>query len=145
MNMILHWLLMPASDTVTHYALLLLRVSIGVIMIFHGFPKLMAGPSTWRQVGEAIRNLGINFFRSFWGLACALAELCGGVSLALGLGTRISCFFLLIAMAVALLYHLNKRDSFDHYSPAIVLLAIFAMFMIIGGGTFSLDSWLTHR
>jgi len=144
MNAILEFFLQPASADTIQLALFFLRVSVGLIMVFHGFPKLLGGPSTWRFFGSTMGNLGVHFLPVMWGLACACTELFGGVSLVLGLGTRISCIFLLFNMIVALKMHLTNNDSYSIYSHPITLLVIFITFLMIGSGNFSVDYYLTH-
>ncbi|MBY0109838.1 MAG: DoxX family protein [Candidatus Babeliaceae bacterium] len=144
MNTLLDIFLRPGSADIVQLGLLFLRASIGLIMVFHGFPKLLAGPNTWVTLGSAMENFGIHFLPIVWGLACALTEFFGGVSLVLGLGVRMSCIFLIFAMSVALVMHLTLHDSYDVYSHAITLIIIFITFFIIGSGTFSLDYYLTR-
>ncbi len=144
MNTILEFFLRPASADIVQLGLLFLRISVGIIMVFHGFPKLLAGPSMWINLGNAMNNFGIHFFPIMWGLACALTEFFGGLSFILGLGVRMSSIFLIFAMSVALVMHLTLHDSYDVYSHAIALIVIFITFFIIGSGTFSWDYYLTQ-
>ncbi len=141
MNSIVTFFMQPASADSVSYALVFLRVSIGVIMVFHGLPKIVGGIPVWRELGTAMAYLGIHFLPVIWGLACALTEFFGGVSLILGLGVRISCILLLCAMAVALTMHLSKQDRYSEYSHALTLIVIFTTFLIIGSGNFSLDNY----
>lgn len=144
MNTILEHFMQPASANTIQLVLFFLRISMGIIMVLHGFPKFLGGPSTWRFFGSTMSNLGIHFLPVFWGLACACTEFFGGVSLALGFGTRIACIFLLANMFVALKFHFSNHDSYAVYSHALTLIVIFITFFIIGSGNYSLDYYLTH-
>jgi uncharacterized membrane protein YphA (DoxX/SURF4 family) len=62
----------------------------------------------------------------------------------LGYLTRVSSFFLIINMVVALTFHLKNKDTYSVYSHALTLLVVFATFLIIGSGNLSLDYYLTH-
>ena len=53
--------------------LLLIRVGLGIIFIYHGLPKLIAGPIRWEKLGNAAGAVGIHFLPTFWGLMCAVA------------------------------------------------------------------------
>ncbi len=134
-------LIKPVSADTLQFGLCFLRVCIGMLMIGHGFPKIIGGPENWHGLGQIMNLLGIYFLPTMWGFFAACAEFFGGIALTLGLGTRIASFFLIIQMIVALVFHLSKRDSFMIYSHALALLVVFITFMIIGGGKFSLDEY----
>jgi len=119
--------------------LLILRVGIGISFMFHGFPKIIAGPEKWEKLGGALSEIGINFAPTFMGLIAALSEFGGGLFLALGLFTAPACFFLLNTMIVATLMHIMKGDSFMKYSHALESAIIFISLFIIGPGKISLD------
>jgi putative oxidoreductase len=119
--------------------LLILRVGIGIMFMFHGLPKLTGGPEIWAKVGSALSVIGLNFAPTFMGLMAAIAEFGGGLLLLLGLFTRPASFFLLITMIVATLMHVLSGDSFIRYSHALESAILFFGFIFIGPGTFSLD------
>ena len=78
--MILHKL-----DKHRDIGLLLLRVGIGIMFMFHGYPKLAGGSEGWTKLGGALSALGVNFAPTFMGLMAALSEFGGGLLLVLGL------------------------------------------------------------
>jgi putative oxidoreductase len=119
--------------------LLILRVGIGIMFMYHGFPKLTAGPELWTNLGGALSNLGIGFAPTFFGFMAALSEFAGGLLLLLGLFTRPACFFLFITMVVAALMHLTGGDSFGEASHAIEAAILFVSLIFIGPGKYSLD------
>lgn len=145
MNTLLEFFLRPSSADTLQLALFFLRVGIGVIMVMHGYPKIIGGVETWHSLGNAMGNFGIHFFPVVWGFLCACTEFFGGLSFIFGIGVRFSCLLLLFAMVVALVMHLKMNDSFDVYSHALTLIVIFIAFFIIGSGTFSLDRYLTQQ
>lgn len=121
------------------FGLLLLRVGLGVMMILHGWPKLVGGPEKWEALGHAMQNFGIHFAPMIWGLLAALAELGGGVLLILGFAMRPACIALAATMGVALVFHLKKGDSFVAWSHSAELLIVFVSLLFIGAGKFSID------
>lgn len=125
--------------------LLLLRIGIGIMFIFHGFPKLTAGPEVWTRLGGALSAMGINVAPAFMGLMAALAETAGGALLILGLFTRPACFFLLCTMVVAALMHILNGDPFAKYSHAVESAVLFFSLLFIGPGRFSLDQKLSEQ
>jgi len=132
--MVLTWL-----SKYRDFGLLLLRIGLGVMMIMHGWPKLIGGPDVWTRLGGAMANFGITFTPEIWGLAAALAELLGGVLLILGFAMRPACIALAGTMAVAMMFHINKGDPFTDWSHAAELLIVFVSLLFIGAGKFSLD------
>jgi putative oxidoreductase len=145
MNAFISCLLKPTSQTNTERALCFLRISLGILTLFHGIPKIMGGFSEWAQLGTFVQPLGIYFWPTFWGLLGACTEFFGGISLILGLGTRIAAFALTIMMFVATSWHLHRGDIFNVYSFPLTLIFVYYSFVIIGGGMYSLDSYLLRN
>lgn len=119
--------------------LLFMRLGLGVMMVFHGWPKLAGGAEKWEAVGGAIAVLGITFAPVFWGLMAALAETIGGVLLAVGFLTRLTCLTLAFVMLVATLMHLHAGEGLKVASHAIEVGIVFVGLVFIGPGKFSID------
>jgi len=119
--------------------LLILRVGIGIMFVFHGFPKLTAGRETLATIGGSSEYMGVNFTLNIWGYMAAFSELVGGILLILGFFTRTACFFMLDTMIVATKMHFGKDDSFQIYSHSMELGILFLSLILIGPGRYSLD------
>jgi len=132
--MVLTWL-----SKYRDFGLLLLRIGLGIMMIMHGWPKLTGGPEVWTKLGGAMSNFGISFMPEIWGLAAALAELLGGVLLAVGFAMRPACIALAGTMFVAMMFHISAGDPFKDWSHAAELLIVFVSLLFIGAGKFSFD------
>jgi len=113
---------------------LILRLGIGVMFIYHGYPKVFGGPEMWAQVGSATSFLGINFAPTLFGFAAAVAEFGGGICLITGFFFREACFFMLMTMIVASSMHLLKGDGLLKASHAIEAGILFLSLMFIGKG-----------
>ena len=112
----------------------LLRVATGVLMaLLHGINKL---PPSEKFV-DGVSALGFPLpFLFAW---CAgLAEFGGGLLLALGLLTRPAAFFVAFTMAVAA-FGRHWNDPFSDKELSMVYLAIAFLFLVHGGGKWSLD------
>lgn len=120
-------------------ALLFVRIGLGLMMVFHGWPKLAGGAEKWGQVGGAMGVIGVTFFPVFWGLMAALAETLGGVLLAIGFLTRLNCIALAFVMVIAAMMHMNAGDGLKVASHAIELGIVFVGLVFIGPGKFSVD------
>jgi len=119
--------------------LFVIRVGIGLLFIFHGWPKITGGPETWSWLGKALSSYGIYFMPEAFGFIAAVSEFAGGILLVLGLFTRTSLVFLFGTMAVATLMHLGVGDPFGKVSHPLKALAVFAGLFFTGPGKYSLD------
>lgn len=121
------------------FGLLIIRAGLGIMMILHGYPKLMGGPEKWAKLGKAMGDLGIDFAPEFWGFMAAFAEGVGGLLLLLGFLFRPATALLIITMVVAAFKHLNGGDSVLDSSHAIELAVVFLGLFFIGPGKYSID------
>lgn len=119
--------------------LLILRFGLGVMMAYHGLPKIMAGPDKWLAIGGSMKLLGIDFFPAFWGLMAALSESLGGLFLLLGIFFRPANLFLFFTMVIAALVDFNKGDGLLGASHPIELAIVFFSLIFIGPGKYSVD------
>ena len=120
--------------------LLFFRVAVGLTMAFaHGLGKI---PPKAGFVGF-VAKIGFPAPELFaWG--AGLAELVGGLFLAIGLATRFSALSLAITMAVAgLLAH--AADPWKAKELAIVYLFGYIFLFISGAGKFSVDAMISKK
>lgn len=122
--------------------LLILRIGLGCMFLFHGFPKLFGGPEKWERLGGAMAAFGITFIPAFWGFMAAISESLGGICLILGLFLRPACILLAITMLVATISHLSRGDGLGGASHAIEVGIVFLSLILIGPGKYSLDKKL---
>jgi putative oxidoreductase len=116
-------------------ALLLLRVGLGAIFIYHGYPKLFA---TLPRTVEFFASIG---FPAFMVYVAGVVELFGGALLLAGLFTRVAGLLLAGQMAVAIWkVHLGKGIlAVNEYEfPLVLALAAFVL-VTTGPGLVSLD------
>jgi putative oxidoreductase len=118
--------------------LLVTRVGIGAMFVYHGYTKVLGGPAVWHQVGSAVQYAHINIFYNFWGFMAACTETCGGFLLVIGLVTRPGCLLLFITMLVASLMHLATGSLADA-SHAIEDALLFFGLLFVGPGKYSVD------
>ncbi|MBU4304616.1 MAG: DoxX family protein [Candidatus Omnitrophica bacterium] len=116
--------------------LLILRLGLGAMFIFHGWPKISGGAQLWPGFGEAVSFCGINFGFMFWGFMAACAEFFGGIFIALGIAFRLFCFLLAITMIVASFMHLGKGEGLAAAAHAIEMGIVFISLFFIGPGNF---------
>ncbi len=126
--------LVTPVDRYIHLGLLILRIGLGIMFIFHGSPKLFGGPETWVKVGSNMSLLGINFWFIFWGLIAALSEFVGAILLITGLYFTPACVLLLLTMLVATIGSLSAGDPFSEFSHPLELAIVFFSLIVTGPG-----------
>lgn len=126
------------KDLYVSYSLLILRVIASVMMIInHGWNKILAGQEKWNRLGTALTDfIGIDFMSVFFGFMAAFSESIGMVMVIFGIFTRPAAFLLLFTMFVASMNHLVD-GKFPEL--AIMYLIVMLVLLISGPGKFSLD------
>lgn len=119
--------------------LMLLRIGIGIAFIAHGYPKLFMGGAEGLAKGLAATGIPGGVFAAY---LAGMAEFFGGIALILGLFFRPLTVVMAFNMLVALIFHLNKGDSFIKYSHALESGILFISLIFIGPGKYSLDEKL---
>jgi putative oxidoreductase len=123
----------PVGDV----GLLLLRLFAGLALAFaHGINKL---PPTEGFVG-AIRGFGFPAPELF-GWLSGLAEFGGGILLAAGLFTRPVATFVVINMAVAVVFG-HAGDPFARRELALLFGFVALLYAFVGAGRYSIDGVL---
>jgi putative oxidoreductase len=124
------------------FVLPLLRAGLGIILIAHGCQKLfgMFGGMGLNANAALFQRLGYSP-GMFWGTLVGCTETVGGILLVLGLFTRPAALSIVIFMIFSI--HFTSAKGFFwsnggmEYSILILLVAL--VFMIRGGGEYSLD------
>ncbi|MGZ3944241.1 MAG: DoxX family protein [Mucilaginibacter sp.] len=122
-----------------NFGLLIIRVGLGFMFIYHGYPKLTGGVPVWEKLGGSVKYAGIHFLPTAWGLLAALSETLGGVLLILGLAFRPVCILLVINLIVAALFHFGTGEGLMGASHAIEDAIMFAGLLFVGPGRYSVD------
>jgi putative oxidoreductase len=121
------------------FALLVLRASVGFMMIAHGWPKLIHFASKANSFPDPLKigsslSLGLVVFAEFF---CAILVV-------IGLGTRFAAFPIMVAMAVAAFF-IHGKDPFSDRELSMLYLSAFTAIMILGAGSYSLDRAISGK
>ncbi len=132
-------------DKYKNIGLLILRLGLGGMFIFHGAPKLFGGPERWESLGAALAVFGIKFAPAFWGFMAAFAEFVGGICVILGFFFRPACMLLTITMIVGATMLLSGGNGLGRAAHAIEDGIVFLSLIFIGPGKYSLDEKLKSK
>jgi putative oxidoreductase len=117
-------------------ALLLLRLGLGIIFVFHGYPKLFTHT---RETMQGMAHMG---FPAYFAYIAGVFEFFGGWLLILGLFTRVAGLLLAVEMAVALVkVHgiVSNPMAVENYQFPLALAAGAFALAALGAGLLSLD------
>jgi putative oxidoreductase len=129
------------TEKLLPFALLWLRVLMGLGIASHGFAKVFGGRMT--QFAQAVGELGFPVPILFaW--AAALSELVGGALLVLGLWTRLAALAVFATMSVAAFIH-HAADPFSAKELALAYWTMAGTLILTGGGALSIDALLRKR
>ncbi|HXQ26992.1 MAG TPA: DoxX family protein [Candidatus Acidoferrales bacterium] len=127
---------MQSLEKLKPLALLLLRVAVGVIFIYHGYPKLFG------RTQEAMQGFVHMGFPGYFVYIAGVIEFFGGCLLIAGLFTRIAGLLLAGEMAIALWrVHRIIQDPLAVHNYELPLMLAVAAFALasLGAGIISLD------
>jgi len=123
-------------DRLQPLALLVLRITLGAVMIGHGYHKVFGGGliEHWHRV----QSLGLP---GFLAIPSAFAEFFGGILVLLGLFTRCAAIAILIDMIVAIwkIHWKNGLLAQHGYEFPLVLAAIAFTLICYGPGPLALE------
>ena len=117
-------------------ALFILRIGSGVLMIHHGYDKLVKFN---QKAPDFMHFLGMN---STFSLALVVfAEFFCSILLMLGLITRIACIFLMISTFVAV-SEAHQYDILGKGEHASLFFVIYLAILFLGPGKISVDGMI---
>jgi putative oxidoreductase len=127
------------NKTLLDWALLAVRIFVGVAMLTHGFPKLMMLLS---GKIEFMNFMGIGEKTSL--ILAVLAEVLCSLFVLLGLFTRFSVVPLIITMLVAALM-VHGNDPFAKQEMSLLYLFHYILIFVAGPGNISIDRMISRK
>jgi len=130
---------MQSLEKLKPLALLLLRAALGVIFVYHGYPKLFT------HARETLQNFAHMGFPSYFAYIAGVVEFFGGLMLIAGLFTRVAGLLLAGEMAVALWkVHMILLDPLALRNFEFPLMMAVGSFTLaaLGAGAISFDQLL---
>jgi putative oxidoreductase len=141
------------SGDLEQYAILLVRVSLGLFFAISGANKLFV-PARTQAIYQTLVEAKVPFPHAMTWFVSAV-EFAGGCLLAAGFLSSLACAALLVNMLVAILTTklsampkglspFNWLDSFL-YLPEVLYVLFFVWLICSGPGRFSVDYWLAGK
>lgn len=127
------------SDTQLNVALLILRVTVGIIMAHHGYIKITHFDE---YRGKFVDFLGLGLSISLM-LAIGSEFFCSLLLIG-GLLTRFALVPLIITMLVAV-FQAHSGDILGDGEMAFLYLAIYISLLLKGAGAYSVDNFLFNK
>ena len=134
------------SEIAVDLATLILRLSLGVIMVSHGIPKIKKREVLGKKWND---HYGVPK-ATIW--LTGILQIVGGLALLVGLFTSLTSLILALDMLAALyicIFNSHHREPFNSVSPVkgwdvnLLLVGALVVVMILGGGKWSLDGLLS--
>ena len=128
------------SEGAFDLVILILRVSVGISMLTHGWPKLN------KLLGGGDISFGdpIGLGPVFSLILTVFAEFFCSICIALGLGTRLASIPLIITMGLAA-FVIHGPDPFRKKEMALLYMVIYIVLLVVGSRKYSLDRLLYRR
>jgi len=114
----------------------LLRVTAGLLLVTHGYGKIM------NPFGAVGMVEGLGFYPGvFWSPLLAATEFFGGILVAIGLFTRPAAFASMIVLLVTVYFHgIVQGEGLGGAEKSILWAAIFLFFAVRGSNAQSVDA-----
>lgn len=119
--------------------LLILRISVAVLMLTHGIPKLT------NLLSDNPQFVGVLGMSPETSLALAVfAEVVCSMLILVGFGTRLATIPLIITMLIAV-FMIHAEDPFAKQEMGLHYLVAYIVLLIAGSGQYSVDAIITKN
>lgn len=130
-------MLLGAQDRKKDTGLLIMRLAIAAVLLWHSLPKLIGGVPAWKSLGTTLDFINMGLPVSFLGLLSLALETVCSISLVVGYFFRLSNFVLFVLM---LLYSINYFNV--AYKTlmmwSLALTGVFLGLVLTGPGRYAL-------
>ena len=126
-----------SQERQSNFGLLIMRLGLAAVLLFHALPKLVAGSHSWQSVGTTLAFINMGLPEAILGFVMLLLEALGAISLMFGYFFRIACIILLIIFS---LYFFNYfRIGYQTLMLwSAGLAAVFFGLIYVGPGRYSI-------
>ena len=132
--------LLRGKPTYVNFGILVLRLALGISMVYHGYVKFLSSASGLYKVGAMLGSLGLPGYFEVFGAFAAICEFIGGMLVVFGLFTRFGALLLAGVLFTATILHIDAGFFAWDYPSQMGFAALAIFFM--GGGRYSVDASL---
>ena len=132
-------MILSAFAPYRNIGILIIRLGLGAMYMFHGYPKLFGGYERWEWLGQQMQLIGIDFIPTFWGFMASVSEFVGGLFIILGFMSKPTTIVLTFTMIIAAMYKFNIGEGLFGASQPIEMAIVFIGLFFTGPGKYSLD------
>lgn len=128
-----------AFSLYSDWALALLRIILGILLLLHGLPKL-------KSIKTTSANFAAMGFKpgGFWGPLVACAEFFGGLALVFGIWTQFAAAVIAIQFLVITIWKIIRRQPFvGGLELDLLILGAALVLLTQGAGALSLDKFFS--
>lgn len=124
------------SPIPTKWLLFFIRVLMGIILVYYGWPKC-------KNLASCAKDFEGMGFRPgiLWGTLIAVVESLGGIAMLTGLYAELVASIFGFEMIVGTFWKLKIKKPFTDYSYDLQLLALCVVLMAFGAGQYSIASF----
>lgn len=114
--------------------LLILRIGIGVMLVYRGVGVFAHGLGADAPPAQAMAKLGISSMPQAWGIIAASVLCLGGLLIAFGVLVRLFSLLILLMMLVAINMHVQMEEGMAGSQHAIEAAILFLSLFFMGAG-----------
>lgn len=123
--------------------LLMLRMGVGMMMMLEGI-QIIRDKRIWIELDQMMSLFNFGGNEVLWGWTIGSMATAGGVFFAVGLLHRLSTFVLLMFATISAAGAVFLELPWHSFAAATQAWLVFAAFLFIGSGSYSLDRMLAR-
>ena len=121
-----------------HSGLLIIRLGLTGVLLWHALPKLFDGLQQWQNVGLGLSTLNVGLPPVILGFTVLILEALGGVSFVFGYFFRGACIVLFIIFGFYFFLYLQKPGYGTLMLWSLGLAFVFLGLVYVGPGRYSI-------
>ena len=135
---------LSARDRKKDMGLLVMRLGLAAVLLWHSVPKLIGGAPAWKNVGTTLDFINLGLPVSFMGLLSLSLETLCSIGLLLGYGFRLSCSVLFVLLFLYSINYFNVAYK-TLMMWSLALTSVFLGLVFTGPGRYSLTAKFQRR
>jgi putative oxidoreductase len=133
-----------SQERKNNFGLLVMRVGLAAVLLFHALPGLFGGTQDWQGVAKIFNFLNLGGLQALVGLIVLVVEALGAAGLFLGYFFRIACTLLFLLFGLNFFYYFSAGyQTLMLWSAAIA--AVFLGLVSAGPGRYAIAVKLKRK